>query len=209
MTYSPNIPQANDRIADSQPVLLTNFQQLNNVYGDPVGPPIGDHFAFNDTSANARKHRKVTLPDQTATPPATPGLGNIVIFSTLQDNNTFTRPYFIRDGVANTVQYPLSPVKCFCEFSVQPVPVITPNSWGVSSVTKFAVGRYIVVFVDPLPAADIGYSINLSLQGVGSLPLLAYASKTNTQFEVQLIRQDGSGFTDTNAQFVSLSVFRY
>ncbi|MCB1180652.1 MAG: hypothetical protein KDK55_01335 [Chlamydiia bacterium] len=66
MTYNPNIPQAGDIISQIQPQLLTNLQQLNLVFGDPnpATDPNSDHFPFDDASSNARKHRKVRLPDE-------------------------------------------------------------------------------------------------------------------------------------------------
>jgi hypothetical protein len=57
MTYNPAIPQASDTISASQPPILTNFYELNNVFG-------ADHVKFdNATQASRGRHLKVTFND--------------------------------------------------------------------------------------------------------------------------------------------------
>lgn len=56
MTFDPTKPQSTDFISDSQPVLLSNNQQLNTVFDV-------DHLTYN-ASANRGKHKKVTLRSQ-------------------------------------------------------------------------------------------------------------------------------------------------
>jgi len=56
MTYNPNIPAANDILSNSQSQILTNFGQLNTVFGI-------DHVPFYPSVANSGKHAKVTLPE--------------------------------------------------------------------------------------------------------------------------------------------------
>ena len=62
MTYNPQIPKAKDIMANSQLDMLTNFTQLNDIYGVN-----GDHVAFN-ASANRGKHNKVTFLSQGSDP---------------------------------------------------------------------------------------------------------------------------------------------
>jgi|GEM_PF-2304284 len=62
MTYNPDIPQPNDDMSLSQGDLLTNFTDLNNVYGVN-----GDHVAF-DAAADRGKHNKTTFPSLGAAP---------------------------------------------------------------------------------------------------------------------------------------------
>jgi len=64
MTYNPEIPKAKDVMADSQGDMLTNFTQLNTIYGTA-----GDHVAFNAASG-AGKHKKVTFLSQGSDPDA-------------------------------------------------------------------------------------------------------------------------------------------
>lgn len=64
MTYNPAIPQPTDNLSVSQGDLLTNFGQLNTLYGL-------DHVTFNNgTSANRGLHQKVTLVNVQADPSA-------------------------------------------------------------------------------------------------------------------------------------------
>lgn len=61
-TYFPNIPQSGDDPSDSQPLILSNFQALNNAVSR-------NHTAMTDT-ANSGKHEFLQMPEQAA-PPAT------------------------------------------------------------------------------------------------------------------------------------------
>ena len=62
MTFNPNIPQSTDIPSQSQAQFLTNFTQLNTVFGQ-------DHVTFNDaTSANRGKHDQSTYIDQGSDP---------------------------------------------------------------------------------------------------------------------------------------------
>jgi len=60
MTYNPSIPQPIDDMSDSQSDLLTNFGELNTVFGE-------DHEAFN-AAVNKGKHKKVTFTSQGSNP---------------------------------------------------------------------------------------------------------------------------------------------
>lgn len=62
MTYNPNIPQPIDDMSVSQGDLLTNFGDLNTVYGSS-----GDHVAL-DAASNRGKHKKVTFVSQGSDP---------------------------------------------------------------------------------------------------------------------------------------------
>lgn len=71
MTFNPAIPQAYDRPSDSQPQLLTNFQQLNTLFDI-------DHITWNSSdSANRGKHRKTTLRWEGSDPATSAGEGTI------------------------------------------------------------------------------------------------------------------------------------
>ncbi len=66
MTYYPNIPQATDVPSQSQPLILSNFQQLNIQYGTS-----GDHVPFTALSNNGQ-HDMVTFVPQGSDPVAQP-----------------------------------------------------------------------------------------------------------------------------------------
>lgn len=59
MAYNPAIPQANDRIRDSQPQILENFTVINRAWEI-------NHVSFDD--ADEGKHAWVTFPIQAADP---------------------------------------------------------------------------------------------------------------------------------------------
>lgn len=55
MVFNPNIPQPDDDLDISQPVLLTNNQDLDNSFGI-------DHYKFSNATANNGFHNQVTTP---------------------------------------------------------------------------------------------------------------------------------------------------
>ena len=82
MAYQANIPQATDRLKDSQADLLGNFQELNTYLNV-------NHTAIDGT-ADQGKHKFVTLPFQTVVPPALPNELNIVsLLDVTGSNNLF------------------------------------------------------------------------------------------------------------------------
>lgn len=63
MAFSDTIPQASDKLIQSQQDLLANNAQLQVSFNQ-------DHYGFTDATANNGKHRQITTPDL-ATNPAT------------------------------------------------------------------------------------------------------------------------------------------
>lgn len=64
MTYNPNIPNATDNIATSQPQLKTNFQQLKSIFNN-------DHYTWDfATSASRGFHKQVSFPSNLVADPA-------------------------------------------------------------------------------------------------------------------------------------------
>ncbi len=106
MTYNPDIPQPTDNPSQSQPLILDNFQELNDQYGIS-----GDHVEWTASSGNG-KHKRVTWIDQTASPP-TAGVNEVVAYSLTQSG--ITNPYYKRDNSATF--YPLSPIKAYASLN--------------------------------------------------------------------------------------------
>ena len=96
MAYLNNIPQANDRIKDSQLDILNNFIAIDGFVNV-------DHVEFN--VANVGKHNQVTLPEQAAAPvPAT--LANEMQLYSKQGPLTAVSELFVRregGGVENNM----------------------------------------------------------------------------------------------------------
>lgn len=62
MTFNPGIPQSSDIPSQSQSQILTNFSQLNTIFGN-------NHYEFNNaTVANRGKHKFVSMPAQGSDP---------------------------------------------------------------------------------------------------------------------------------------------
>ena len=70
MTYNPAIPRSTDRPSSSQAQILTNFGQLNTIFGSDTGSgQVGDHIAFDSGDvADRGKHAKVRLVEQMGDP---------------------------------------------------------------------------------------------------------------------------------------------
>lgn len=151
----------------------------------PIPPPNpnSDHFAFDDSSINSRKHRKIRLPESSATP-YTPLAGEGVIYSALDgDGNTYL--FWRRDTL--TVDYPMVPTKVFGSCSV-PAAVLLPNSFGISGVVRLASGQYRFDFSQAF--ADTNYTVICSPLGTFGTPI-SYQSKLTTSVVIR-VGSDGS-----------------
>jgi len=105
MTYNPNTPLASERISDTQEPIRLNFELANTYFGV-------DHFAF-DAASNNGKHRRVTMPDQTATPP-TPVASECAFYA--KTISGVTTPYLRRDGLISP-EYPMTPIRAMGAFT--------------------------------------------------------------------------------------------
>lgn len=105
MSYNNNTPLASERISDTQEPIRLNFSLANTYFGV-------DHFAFNAASNNG-KHRYVTMPDQTATPPS-PIASELAFFA--RTTGGITIPFMVRDGLA-APQYCVLPIRAFGSFT--------------------------------------------------------------------------------------------
>ena len=188
MTYNPNIPAATDLISVSQGQLQTNFQQLNTVY-------TADHFAYNDATADATKHRRLILPDQAATPPA-PGANNGALYANTAAG--VTRPFWRRDALAGAPEYSMLGIRAFGAFNGGTGATVTGQnltSSAFSAVTGFTM---------TMPASTVSgttYGV-LTTAGVTALnPGVVgfYAIVSATSFRV--------GFRNTAGTFLAPDFF--
>lgn len=205
-SYTPNIPQPGDDPSDSQDQILQNFQTLNTVYGSN-----GDHYPWtNTTPTEGFRHAKVTLPGlPTANPPGnavpTPAVNDGVMFAIT--TNSITRPYWRRDNT--TQNYPMNPLWAFGQSSIGVGPVIAPGSLNLDPVTpvqRLGVGQYQFNFNQALP--DTNYVALFTFSGFGAQPIVSVQSKAVNNVVIQMIRQDGAGFTDGNTLWVGFAVLR-
>ena len=67
-------------------------------------------------------------------------------------------------------------------------------------------GEYRFNFTETLP--DTNYTVMCAMQMTGSGPIISYQTKLTTSVIIQLIRQDGAGFTDAAVTLISMMVLR-
>jgi hypothetical protein len=151
MTYTPNIPLATQRIADTQSPINANFTSANTIFGL-------DHIAF-DAAGNNGKHKYVTMIDETASPP-TPGASEGTIYS--KTTGGVTNPYYRRDGLAGTPEFNLLPIKAFGSFTGGGT---TVNAFNMSS--SRTVGQPVGVFDVNISANVLTGTAYCVLIGVG------------------------------------------
>jgi hypothetical protein len=148
MTYNTNVPQSTDRVSDTQAPILTNFQELNEIYGT-------DHYDYTTQTANEGFHAYVHLPDNTSSPPsAGAGVGAIYAKST----SGVTLPYWRRDGLAT--DFPIMQIGAMASITTTgaPGPQTKTGIINISSVNRAAfAGQYQVNFTNPFP--DTKYAI--------------------------------------------------
>jgi hypothetical protein len=190
MAYNPAIPQAADLISVSQPQLLANFQQLNTVYG-------ADHYAYNDATANAQRHRQVRLPELGVPPAAAADMGTI--YSADGGGKTELNYRYDNGALGASRILQLTSIKAYAEWTNAGVPVVT-NSFNVASVTRVTVGgdkqRFTITYTTALngnPAGTADNYIVLALPRINDVIdnyFLGYQNPTNTTCQIYM-RDDG------------------
>lgn len=183
-SYIRNQPVATDDLSVSAPILAGNTNKADDSFGI-------DHFQFSDLTVNNGFHKKVTLPGNLVAPTPAAGYGDVHAITNAQSE---TYPYWLRDGIVT--ENPLLPIRAFGEFTTNPV-ALRSFSYGITSITFVATGRYRVDFA--VPFVDANYTVQVASE-IGTPPqpalyIIAYGQKLNTSVEVQLWRADGSGFS--------------
>lgn len=97
MPYNANIPQPSDIPSQSQADLLNNFQAIQTLIDI-------NHVDF--ASADQGKHKWVTLPVQTPSPPIAFGAGELALYSFLSPVTTKNELYINKTNQATVVQVP-------------------------------------------------------------------------------------------------------
>lgn len=97
MAYNPNIPQPTDQLSQSQSDILNNFQALQTLIDV-------NHVDF--ASSDQGKHKWVTFPVQTPSPPIAFGAGELALYSFLNATTTKNELYINKTNQATVVQIP-------------------------------------------------------------------------------------------------------
>lgn len=96
MAYNNAIPQATDRIADSQAPILANFAAIDTVVSI-------NHVTFDDSSGDQGKHKWVSMPEQAAAPAT---LANeLAVFSQESSLTSVAELAFRRESSGDVVEF--------------------------------------------------------------------------------------------------------
>lgn len=153
MTYNPGIPRETDIPSQSQGQMLTNFQQLNEIFDE-------DHVPFDDaTSANRGKHDKSTYIELSADPTT---IANEVAFYSKEASSGKTEVFYRRE-----LDGPVGQLTIFKAWGVfQGSPVVIGDSFNIGSIVRNAAGNYTVNFTTSLVNAN--YSVLSTCQMTSS-----------------------------------------
>ena len=187
MTYDPTVPQANQFISTSQPIIQANFNKLNvdfNVDHNPYTTPIG---------AGNGEHKRITFTN-VGTPPYTIAGTKSYAYSEFIDTTPGTLTYVNYQSAGTDAISGLAPVcpispRClfYGQFLVGPTFNLL-RSFNVSSVV--VAGFIVVTFQEPLP--DTNYIVLVSKENV---PIGGIFAKSTTGFSInQGVTPFGTGF---------------
>lgn len=158
MTYDPTVPQANQFISTSQPIIQANFNKLNvdfNVDHNPYTTPIG---------AGNGEHKRITFTN-VGTPPYPISGTKSYGYSEFIDTTPGTLTYLNYQSAGTDAISGLAPV---CQMTarallyveiIAPVPTISiARSFNIASVTFPVSSQFpVIVFQEPLP--DTNYIV--------------------------------------------------
>lgn len=145
MTYTPNVPQANQRISATQPIILANFQDLDTFL-------TVDHISLNDASAGY--HRQSHYPPLGSGGPSTGASDGAVYTKVGTDGKTELFYKYQTNGTAFTaVQFPITAVKAFGRLNDAAPILVAGSSYNVNATTSFASPNWTVNTIQPFCAA--------------------------------------------------------
>jgi len=117
MAYNANIPQPNDRLKDSQPEILANFQAINTLIGI-------NHATFG--ASDAGKHTYIEFVPQLAAPPIVFPAGENAVYSFLNTLTSQNEIYVNKTQQATVVQVPFTA----STLSITNLPSPQSNGWS-------------------------------------------------------------------------------
>lgn len=145
MVYTSNVPLANQTIAETQPIINQNFQDIATYVAV-------NHEAFN--GANQGKHKFIQSVSQAGDPTTSGTEGGIY---TKTANSRVNPHYKFQSGTGagtwDGVVCPLLPVKAFARFPVGGSAMAPTGSFNVASVVGSG-GVYTVTLTNPMANTD-------------------------------------------------------
>lgn len=164
MALNINIPQANQTLSITQPLILNNFNAINTAFAV-------DHVNFND--AGQGKHNKITFPVQVL--PIVIAVGDLALYSLLNATTTKNELNVYKANNAGYVNVPFTasilsnsaPIQDGDGWSYLPSGLII--QWG-NFTTGFSTGTTSQNFLIPFPTAAL--SLQLTLKDYGLQPAI-------------------------------------
>jgi len=181
MTFDPNVPQASDLISDSQSDILTNFQQLNAIFGSNAA---ADHYQW-DAVTNAGLHKQITLPVARTTDPTLSASNTGMIYT--KTVSGAAQPFFAGWNGTATVVSPLG--------ASGSTPIFTPGTNGVFRFPggiMFQWGTFVRVGTPTLTNVNFNvnfvgnaYNVQCTAHSASAVSTpLSIAGINNTRFQV-------------------------
>ena len=183
MTYDPNIPNANDLISNSQGQLLTNFGQLNTVFGV-------DHVTYSPSVATSGMHQFLTISTISVDPVLTFQQGRVYTKSFGTAANRNTELYFAEKRETNPTLVTLLPtIKAAVQF------VLT----GAAGAQTLQTTNTLLHNVTSVTRAGNAYTINFTNALDYSTYFVNITNFTNTATQSTSITRATTGVSFTNA----------
>lgn len=191
MALNINIPQANQTLAITQPLILNNFNAINTAFAV-------DHVNFNDPGQG--KHNKITFPVQAVVPVF--AAGDLGLFSFLNATTTKNELNVYKANNAGYVNVPFTasilsnsaPIQNGSGWSYLPSGLII--QWGTVSVgiTLNNTITLAVNFPIPFPTAVLNVQATQNTVGSASRGIFYNVSATNpASFTIQTFRSRAGG----------------
>lgn len=191
MALNINIPQANQTLAITQPLILNNFNAINTAFAV-------DHVNFNDPGQG--KHNKITFPVQAVVPVF--AAGDLGLFSFLNATTTKNELNVYKANNAGYVNVPFTasilsnsaPIQNGSGWSYLPSGLII--QWGTVSVgiTLNNTITLAVNFPIPFPIAVLNVQATQNTVGSASRGIFYNVSATNpASFTIQTFRSRAGG----------------
>ena len=184
MAYTNSIPNATDLPSNSRPQIKGNFEAIYTVNGV-------NHIQFNDSSGNQGKHKYVSFPVQTASPPTPPFVsGECGMYSFLNPNTSQNELYISKLNQATDTQIPFTasnlsvtsaPAEDTAGWSYLPSGLLI--KWGTATTSGSALNEK--VYYDTTVPFGAVFSVTMTPRFLGDNDILALVyGSTRTYFEV-------------------------
>lgn len=170
MAYNPNIPQPGDKLTNSQPELLQNFQEISTA------------FALNHVAlelANAGLHNLVNMPRQTF-PQVVAGT-NLLLYVGLDPNTTLSELYIKRStDVGNGLPF-TSKGTDLASYGWSALPSGCYIKWGSFSVAGNVLST--ITMQGPAFTNSNSYSVSVTVSSTTTPASVAVNNLNTTQFQ--------------------------